>query len=445
MSIRQREWTWKGKAKSAWLVDYFDAKGKRRNKTFRTKKAAQDWAAETRVDLRRGLHVADGDSPTVAEAAKLWITSCEERDDDERLEESTVQQYRQHVDLHIVPFLGDTRLNEITVAAVKIFQDQLRGEGRSAAMRRKVISSLGAIFGDAIERNLATRNPVQERKRQRKGKSKTADRHEAKLEVGEDIPTPAEIRAILQAAAVCPAERGRRGYRQALLVTAVMTGMRISELRGLRWQDVDPAKATITIRQRADAWGKIGSPKAAASRRIIPVPPMVVRTLKEWRLACPRRATGKEDANGEPIKELHYVFPNGKGHVESQQNIVKRHWQPLQVAAGVSKPVLDDAGNPVQEPLLDDDDSPVIGNDGTPIMKEVTCAKYTGFHALRHFFCSWCAARKEDGGLGLPLKTVQVRMGHSTLAMTADRYGHLFPSTDDADVLAAGERALMAV
>jgi integrase len=47
------------------------------------------------------------------------------------------------------------------------------------------------------------------------------------------------------------------------------------------------------------------------------------------------------------------------------------------------------------------------------------------------------------GGLGLPLKTVQVRMGHSTLAMTADRYGHVFPATDDAAVLAAGERLLM--
>jgi integrase len=47
------------------------------------------------------------------------------------------------------------------------------------------------------------------------------------------------------------------------------------------------------------------------------------------------------------------------------------------------------------------------------------------------------------GGLGLPLKTEQVRMGHSTLAMTADRYGHVFPATDDAAVLAAGERLLM--
>jgi integrase len=153
--------------------------------------------------------------------------------------------------------------------------------------------------------------------------------------------------------------------------------------------------------------------------------------LREWKLACPRRDTGKKDAAGKPVMELQYVFPNGQGNVETQQNIVKRHWHPLQVAAGVSVPALNDEGKSVM--AVDDEGKPV------PVM----VAKYSGFHALRHFFCSWCAARREDGGLGLPLKTVQARMGHSTLAMTADRYGHLFPSQDDAEVLAAGERALI--
>ena len=46
MAIRQRKWTWKGKEKSAWVVDYFDAKGKRRLKTFKTKRAADDWRSK---------------------------------------------------------------------------------------------------------------------------------------------------------------------------------------------------------------------------------------------------------------------------------------------------------------------------------------------------------------------------------------------------------------
>jgi integrase len=174
---------------------------------------------------------------------------------------------------------------------------------------------------------------------------------------------------------------------------------------------------------------------------------MVVNTLREWRLACPRRETGKKDAAGKPIMELHYVFPNAKGHVQEHENIVRRHWWPLQIAAGLATRKVykrgPKKGEPLMAPLVDDEGKPVIGNDGNPMMQEVITGKYSGLHCLRHFYASWCAARPQDGGLGLPLKTVQVRMGHSTLAMTADTYGHLFPSTDDAEVLAAGERALM--
>ena len=70
-------------------------------------------------------------------------------------------------------------------------------------------------------------------------------------------------------------------------------------------------------------------------------------------------------------------------------------------------------------------------------------AKYTGLHALRQFYASWRINRPQDGGLGLPLKVVQERMGHSSITITADTYGHLFPKGDDADELAAVERALL--
>ena len=44
---------------------------------------------------------------------------------------------------------------------------------------------------------------------------------------------------------------------------------------------------------------------------------------------------------------------------------------------------------------------------------------------------SWCINRRADGGLELPLKLVQARLGHASITMTADRYGHLFPRGDD--------------
>jgi integrase len=382
------------------------------------------------------VHIADSDSITVEEAGELWIKTGKEND----LARSTLKQYREHLDLHIAPFLGDVKLSQLSVPSLRAFEGDLRADGRSRSITRKVLASLGGIVTDAMERGLAMRNSMSEMRSNRgKRRTKATRERKRKLAVGVDIPTPAEIKAVLHAAS---------GYRRAFFATAALAGLRASELRGLRWQDVDFGTAdrsgAIHVRQRADAWGGIDQPKSEAGHRTVPVPALVANALKQWKLACPLRNTGKKD-DGEPIKELHYVFPAGKGKVESHSNIVQRHWWPLQIAAGVSVQAMDDDGKPVREPVLDDDGKPVIRNDGKPAMRDVMLPKYRGLHALRHFFASWCAARREDGGLGLPLKTVQVRMGHSTLAMTADTYGHLFPSTDDAEVLAAGEKALMGV
>jgi len=98
------------------------------------------------------------------------------------------------------------------------------------------------------------------------------------------------------------------------------------------------------------------------------------------------------------------------------------------IAAGITKPVLDDKGDQA------------VDEHGKP---RVT-AKYTGMHALRHFFASWLINRPADGGLGLPPKSVQERMGHSSIVMTMDTYGHLFPRSDDFEELDAAERALFA-
>jgi hypothetical protein len=136
------------------------------------------------------------------------------------------------------------------------------------------------------------------------------------------------------------------------------------------------------------------TPKSEAGERTVPLPPMVVSALREWKLACPKGPLG-------------LVFPNGAGKVENQGNIVNRGWVPVQIAAGVCNVVKDADGKVV----LDDKGEPV---------KQ---AKYTGLHALRHFFASWCINRKVDGGLELPGKVVQERLGHSTIAMTMDTYG----------------------
>jgi len=178
-------------------------------------------------------------------------------------------------------------------------------------------------------------------------------------------------------------------------VVAAFTGLRASELRGLRWSDVELDKAVLHVGQRLDRYHQAGMPKSGAGQRSIPLSPMVTNTLREWKLACPKR-------------EMDLVFPNGAGKPEAHPNLVARGLWPLEIAAGVAV------------------DTGKRDEDGKPILK----AKYAGLHAFRHWFASWCINRRVDGGLELPAKAVQERMGHSSIQVTFDTYGHLFPVAD---------------
>jgi integrase len=231
MSVRKRKWkTSLGVEREAWVVDYTDQNGKRLLKTFEKKKDADAFSASSRIEVIEGTHVADSASVTVQEAGQVWLNGLELSDPP--LERTSLDQYRQHLKLHIEPFLGRTKLSKLNVPTVRGFADRLRDEGRSGTMVRYIVRTLGSLLSDCQERGLIVRNPVREMRDRRKGRKRKADgqdRRGRKLEVGVDIPTPKEIKLIIQAAT----EKCR-----SLLLTAVFTGLRASELRGLRWQDM---------------------------------------------------------------------------------------------------------------------------------------------------------------------------------------------------------------
>jgi integrase len=382
-SIRKRTWQSGGETKTAWLVDYKDGSGSRRFKTFDTKKAGDAWLVQARSQVVSGIHTPESTSLTVAEAAKKWL----QRGDLEGLERSTLDKYRNHVELHIVPVIGSVKLAKLSTPMVEAFKDDLLAR-LSRPMAKKVVSSLKAILSESQRRGLVAQNVAQPVQVKVKG------RDDAKLAVGVDIPEKAEIAAILQHAS---------GRWRPFIVTAIFTGMRASEMRGLRWSDVDFGARMIRVSQRADQWGDMGSPKSAAGHREIPASPMVINVLKEWRLACPKSA-------------LDLVFPNGAGNVENHANVVNRGLEPILIAAGCALP---EAGKKDE--------------DGKPVMH----GKY-GLHSFRHFFASWAIEQ------GFSPKKLQALLGHSSIQMTFDRYGHLFPSTeDDHAKFAAGELALV--
>ena len=136
------------------------------------------------------------------------------------------------------------------------------------------------------------------RRNKKQSEHKLEQRHKRKLKIGVDIPTKEEVSAIIRHAP----DRWR-----ALLVVAAFTGLRASELRGLRWDDVDLKKNELHVRQRADRYNEIGSPKSEDSERTVPFGGFVANTLKEWKLKHP----GK------------YVFGTDKDTVVEHSNLVK--------------------------------------------------------------------------------------------------------------------------
>lgn len=383
-AIRKRSWTApSGDTKTAWLVDYRDQSGKRRAKQFSRKRDAEEYADRARNEVRQGTHTHDRDSITVAIAADLWIAAA----DAEGLERSTTKRYRELAKIHINPRIGELKLTALTKPMVQDFRLELL-QKLSRAMAAKVLRALSALLNNAMEIGAINQNVASAIK---VGKLK----REAEKVVP---PERADLKAMI--AATTDDER-------PLILTAITTGLRSSELRGLRWQDIDLAAATITVCQRADQWGVIGPPKSEAGRRTIPIAPELVSELKRWKLRCPHSSYG-------------LAFPSKVGTPIRHNNMLRRLYFPLQVRAGLGVPRLDAKGKPV------------LGEAGQPVL--------TGrhsFHALRHAAASaWIESN-------IDLKRLQVWIGHENIRLTLDTYGHLLKDADkDAELALLASRDL---
>jgi integrase len=373
-TLTKRAWqTASGEQREAWLVTLTDQHGQRIRKQFDRKKDADAFMVDARGKVAAGSFTAESTSATIGEACELWLQRAEA----EGLERSTLEQYKSHVK-HIQAVLpAVTRLAKLTTARCEQLRDDLMPPRHSRATARKVLTSFKSIVADAKRRGLIAHNPASDTRIGANG------RHKRKLEAGRDFPLPAEVRTLLDAADA----KGR-----ALVALAALAGLRASEIRGLPWGDLHLTgdKPTVTIRQRADRFGAIGSPKSDDSGRTVPLSATAAAALLAWR--------GDKIYPGSAL-----VFATASGKPDMLGNLQRRLLDPLQVKAGI------------------------VDRDGLP--------KYS-FHAFRHYaVSSWLAARIDQ-------KTAQHWAGHATLALTLDTYGHLIPRADDHDRMADVERAL---
>ena len=172
-------------------------------------------------------------------------------------------------------------------------------------------------------------------------------------------------------------------YR-TLVLTAAGTGMRWGELAGLPRIRLDLLRRRLEVAQTlVDVNGVLsfGEPKTPQSRRYVSLPPTLVRAL----------AQHLDGHTGE------LVFTNEHGSPLRRSNFHARVWRPAVAAAGLS-----------------------------PAPR---------FHDLRHSHVAMLIAA------GVPLKAIQHRLGHASIVMTMDRYGHLLADVDE-DLLSGLERQL---
>ncbi|QPB20194.1 site-specific integrase [Rhizobium sp. 007] len=388
--VHKRKWiTSKGEPREAWEVDYFaydpeTKKMRRRHKNFPTKREATAWWEDNVKGVREKTHVPDSQSITVSDMADIWITAVTVgRGERGPAEASTLRQYNYHKDLYIVPPLGHLKLCDLTQAVILDFKAKLLA-GHSRSLARKVMTSLKGLLNEAVTQQKVAVNVAREVSI---GKDKR-DITKAK------VPALEHIRLILAELDTLGAQpnvqraKAWRRYR-AIIATAIHTGMRASEVRGLPWAAVDFDAGKIHVRQRADENGDVAEvTKSDAGYRSIPVPASLLQMLKQWKL----------EAGGHAL-----VFATKSGEPMSLPNIYNRAWKPLQISLGLTNPLLDRNGD-IQR---DDDGKPLV----EPLYN---------FHLLRHFHASMLIADNANP------KEVQSEMGHSDIKITYDLYGHLF-------------------
>jgi integrase len=297
------------------------------------------------------------------------------------LKPRTWGRYESDVRVHLIPALGSTRLLKLSAQQVQAFYAAKRREGRLAPAS---IAHLHAVLHSALEQaerlGLVPRNVADLVK---------APRPSAEHEM--HVLTPEQAQTLLDAAS---------GDRlEALYVLALTTGMRLGELLALRWRDVDLDTATLHVlhtlhHEQFGAW-KLTRPKTAKSRLRIALTPRAVEALHSRRV----RQAEERLALGEAWADHGFIFTRQDGEPLRGTHVLERGFHPLLQRAGL------------------------------PLIR---------FHDLRHTCATLLLVQN------VPAKVVSELLGHSSVAITLDRYSHVLPSMQQS-AAAAMEQVLKGI
>jgi integrase len=267
---------------------------------------------------------------------------------------SVLRGYESDMRLHVLPELGALRLGEVRRRDVQALVDRLLGPGFSASKVQNCVMPLRALYRHQIQRDEITVNPT------------------TNLRLPADHSRRDRVASATEAAALLAAlpEDDR-----ALWATAMYGGLRLGELRALRWSDVDLAGGLIRLSRSWDAKEGPVEPKSRKGTRTVPLTPALRDLLAER-----KAATGRE---GEQfVFGVHADAPFTPSHIRKR---AKTAWE----AANVER------AKRQQDPLV-------------PI----------GFHECRHSYVSLMV------DAGFSLERVGDYVGHASTYMS-ERYRHL--------------------
>ena len=261
--------------------------GKRLSFTGKTKADCQDWLRKTQEQVDQGV-TFQGRNLTLSEYLDEWITIKKNV-----VRPKTADQYQRLINLYISPTLGKIQLKNLNLRMISRFYAVLLDKGVGVYNIKYSHRVLHNALEDAVKNGLLGRNPAH-------GATVPKPEHKEKRILNEQ-----QVNSFLVA--------GSQSRYRALYHLAITTGMRISELRGLSWSDIDWISSTIKVnKQIQDVSGQgavVGPTKTHSGNRIIR---LGETTLNELREQKKRVQDERVNASGS-WKENDLIFPSNKG------------------------------------------------------------------------------------------------------------------------------------
>ena len=344
---------------------YFAPDGKRRYVSAKRKGDAEKALRQAMTDADRGF-VFDGGTLSLEDYLTRWLRDSVK----DTVRRSTFVQYASVVNRHLIPALGRLKLKAITPAhALSLYREKL-DSGLAPRTVQYIHVTLHKALKQAVMDGLIPRNIADA------VKAPQAHKKEVKP------MTSSEVAELLSAAC---------GDRlEALYITAIHTGLRRSELLGLKWTDVDLDGRTLSVQRSLDKYGTFNPPKRSKSRRTVKLTPQAAEALKSHRA----RQNEERLQLGSLWEDRDLIFPNRRGKPMNADVLYHRGFKPLLKKAGLSG--------------------------------------FT-FHSLRHTCATLLLSKNVNS------KIVSEMLGHATIAQTMDTYSHVMPGMSDVAATALEE------